>query len=426
MEMTAFTIPFGISSYTRNLPAMNGEPFIVSRAGGARLFDSKGTAYVDYALGMGADFLGHAHPAVVEACIRALQNGSMPGFRHEGEELAGRTLARIGGERITRVTFTTTGSEAVHLACRLAQHITGRPLVAKSVGGYDGWFDSLLFGLVDSPEAERSAQRPVRNGVTLMRINDSEDLELLFQQHGRNLAALIVEPILGTAGSLVPNRAYLQRLTELAQRNGTLVIADEVLVGLRLGYKLVSEVLGLVPDLVTMGKAIGSGLPVAALLGTAKAFEPFDQNRLPRLGTYHGNPLVTAAVSATAQVLSTADYSKLFAYGAELRRSIVAAFAEHGIAVSTSGVDSLFSLWFAAQPPQTYDEAKAAVRRDASREIFEILRRHHVITLPSPWSRLFISFAHGAQEMKITQDAYRAAAQQLAQGQLRSLVAAEG
>jgi len=178
-----------------------------------------------------------------------------------------------------------------------------------------------------------------------------------------------------------------------------------------------------VPDLVTMGKSIGSGLPVAALLGTPKTFEPFDQNRLPRLGTYQGNPVVTAAVSATAQVLSSADYSKLFAYGAELRRSIVSAFAEHGITVSTSGVDSLFSLWFTAQPPQTYDEAKAAVRREVSREIFETMRRHQVITLPSPWSRLFISFAHGAEELQITQDAYRAAAKQLAQGQLRNRVA---
>jgi len=321
------------------------------------------------------------------------------------------------------VTFTSTGSEAVHLACRLARHITGRPLVAKSVGGYDGWFDDMLFGLVDSPEAERSPHRPMRNGVTLSRINDFEDLESLFEQHGRDLAAVIVEPILGTGGSLMPSRAYLQRLTELAQHNGTLVIADEVLVGLRLGYKLVSEVLGLVPDLVTMGKSIGSGLPVAALLGTPKTFEPFDQNRLPRLGTYQGNPVVTAAVSATAQVLSSADYSKLFAYGAELRRSIVSAFAEHGITVSTSGVDSLFSLWFTAQPPQTYDEAKAAVRREVSREIFETMRRHQVITLPSPWSRLFISFAHGAEELQITQDAYRAAAKQLAQGQLRNRVA---
>jgi len=416
--MAALTVPFGISSYTRNLPDMNGEPFIVARAAGARLFDSKGNAYVDYALGMGADFLGHAHPLVVEACIEALRNGSMPGFRHEGEERAARALARVGGERITRVTFTSTGSEAVHLACRLARHITGRPLVAKSVGGYDGWFDDMLFGLVDSPEAERSPQRPVRNCVTLSRINDFEDLALLFQQHGRDLAAVIVEPILGTGGSLVPTRAYLQRLTELAQRNGTLVIADEVLVGLRLGYKLVSEVLGLTPDLVVMGKAIGSGLPVAALVGTPQTFEPFDQNRLARLGTYQGNPVVTAAVSATAQVLSSADYSKLFAYGAELRRSIVTSFAEHGIAVSTSGVDSLFSLWFAARPPQTYDEAKAAVRRDASRETFEILRRHQVITLPSPWSRLFISFAHGAEELQITRDAYRAAAKQLAEGLL--------
>jgi len=411
--MNALTIPFGISSQARNLPDIDGEPFIVARSRGSHIFDSRDRDYVDYGMAMGANLLGHAHPAVVEACTKALQDGSMPGFRHNGEEIAAAALVKIGGERVTRATFTTTGTEAVHLACRAARYATGRRLVAKAVGGYDGWFDDMLFGLVGSPEAERTNQRPERDDITLFRVNEIDDLEMLFAERGRDLAAILVEPMLGNTGSLVPDRAYFERLTEFAQQNGTMIISDEVMVGLRLGFTLVSEQLGLRPDLVTMGKAIGSGVPVAAVLGTNEAFEGFDRNVVSRGGTYHGNPLVTAAVSATTEVLSKADYGALFAYGAKMRREIAALFAEQDIPFSTSGFDSVFSIWFTTQPPHTYDEAKAAIRPEISQQVFEIVRKSGVITLPSPWGRIFISFAHGSDEFRKTTKAYKMAVKAL-------------
>lgn len=412
--MNAMTVPLGISSQPRNLPDVDGEAFIVSRSKGARLFNTAGRSFVDYGMAMGANLVGHAHPVVNEACIRALENGSMPGFRNDREEAAGEALARVGGERVTKVTFVTTGTEAVHLACRIARGATGRRLIAKAVGGYDGWFDPVRFGLVGSPEAERTNARPVRDEMTLFRINEMQDIEQLFAEYGSQLAAILVEPMLGNTGCLVPERAYFERLTALAKAHGTMIISDEVMVGLRLGPRLVGEQLGLTPDLVTMGKAIGSGVPVAAVLGTPAAFEVVERGEVVRFGTYHGNPLVAAAVEATMSLLTDEAYAGLSAYGAAMRKALGDIFAAQGVAVSTPGFDAVFSLWFAGQAPRTYEEAKAFLRPQATALTYEVTHRNGVVTLPSPWGRLFMSFAHGDAEMEATCRAYEAAARAVA------------
>lgn len=407
------TVPLGISSDNRILPSVDGEDFVVARSQGARLIDSMGRSFVDYAMAMGANLLGHAHPGVRAACIAALESGSMPGFPHHGEEAAGQALSRVS-DRLSRVTFLTTGSEAVHLACRIARRRTGRHFVAKVVGGYDGAVDELLFGLAGSQETESSNIRRVKERIALFRVNSMPDLEQLFQERGNELAAILIEPLVGNAGCLVPERSYLERLQELATANGTMIIADEVLVGLRLGMKLVSETLGLKPDLVTMGKAIGSGVAVAAVLGTPDAFDIFNTKKLVRYGTYHGNPLAMAAVSATLSVLESASYSNLFAYGSALRQLFAQSFAEEGISVSTSGFDSVFSIWFAPSAPRDYDEARALLRPDLALRLHESLRRHGVLVMPSPWGRLFVSFAHGDTELDVTRKAVAEAARAMA------------
>lgn len=412
--MNSMTVPLGISSAPRLLPDVDGETFVVTRSKGARLIDPQGRSFVDYGMAMGANLLGHADPVVKAACVEALENGSMPGFLHPQEEVAGEALARIGGDRVTRATFVTTGTEAVHLACRIARGATGRKLIAKAVGGYDGWFDQIRFGLVGSPEAERANLRPEKDGTTLFRVNDLTDLAQLFEEKGKDLAAILVEPLLGNTGCLVPQREFFEALTEMARANGTMIISDEVMAGLRQGVRLVSETLGLMPDLVTLGKAIGSGVPVAAVLGTPAAFEVVERGDVVRFGTYHGNPLVTAAVSATMDVLSRADYERLYGYGAAMRRAMVEAFAAEGITAITTGFDSVFSLWFADHAPVTYDEAKALIRPAATAKVYESLRRHGVVALPSPWGRFFVSFAHGDTELEVTTRAFQAAARDLA------------
>lgn len=413
------TLPGGVSSLARALGVLDERDFYIRSSKGARVVDSYGTSFVDYGMAMGANLLGHAHPAVVAACTRALENGSMPGFPNTLENEAADALRRIGGESTERVTFTTTGTESVHLANRIVRAKTGRRLIAKSVGGYDGWFEDVRFGLVNSPEANRTNQRPVQHDITLLRVNDMSDLDQLFSDFGNDLAGILIEPLLGNTACLEPEKEWVERLNQLAEQYGVMIISDEVMAGLRRGVRLVAHAIGLKPDLVTMGKAIGTGIPVAAVLGTKDAFSVIEDNSVPRSGTYHGNPLAASAVIATMRVLEQADYQKgLYDYGARMRAGMVEAFADEGIEVSTSGFDSVFSLWFSREVPSTYDEALEKVRLDASRITYEELRRNGVIGLPSPWGRYFVSFAHGDEELAITLNAYKAAAREVAQARV--------
>lgn len=403
-------LPGGISSLIRRLPDLDGKPFKIAKASGAHLTDTSGSTYIDFAMAMGATILGHASPPVVEACIAALRKGSMPGFSHDGEMQAAEALARLA-PALTRATFVTTGSEAVHLACRIARRSTGRPVIAKIAGGFDGWYDDLAIGWSGSPEADLPGPRPVIRDMTLLRFNDLADLEALFAERN-DIAAVIVEPMLANAGSLRAEPHYFQELTRIARRNGAMVIADEVLMGLRLGCGVSCSHVDLEPDLVTLGKAIGSGLPVAAVLGTAEAFAAVEDGRAPRAGTYHGNPLVTAAVKATIDTLQTMDYAAFLERGERLRRSIETAMRRIGPAC-TSGYGSVFSLWFTERPPTTYAEAKQALRPDLSARLHLELRRRGVVTIPGGWGRIFLSFAHTQDDLERTAAAFEEAARNL-------------
>jgi glutamate-1-semialdehyde 2,1-aminomutase len=405
-------LPGNISSMIRRLPDLDGEPFVVARAQGPALIDTRGRRYVDLAMAMGATILGHAHPAVVEACTRALERGSMPGFSHELEGAAADAMVVDAGP-LAKATFVSTGSEAVHLACRIARRTTGRRTVAKIAAGFDGWYDDLAFGWSGSPEADLAGPRPYVNNMTLLRWNDLADLEALFAESG-DIAAVLIEPMLANAGSLLAEPGYLEAVGRICRKNGAMVISDEVLMGLRLHAGPTCQRFGLEPDLVTLGKAIGSGVPVAAVLGTDQAFAAVVDGRAPRAGTYHGNPLVTSAVLATFETLRRSDYGALLRQGERLRADIEAAFAAAGMTVSTSGIGSVFSLWFAERPPTRYEQAKALQRPSLAAELHLELRRHGVVTIPGGWGRIFLSFAHGSADCEAVVEAYRQAARRLA------------
>jgi glutamate-1-semialdehyde 2,1-aminomutase len=405
-------LPGNISSMIRRLPDLDGEPFLVARAHGATLTDTKGRRYIDHAMAMGSTILGHAHPAVVEACIRALEQGSMPGFSHEREAAAANAMVQDAG-KLVKATFVSTGSEAVHLACRIARKTTGRKTIAKIAAGFDGWYDDLAFGWSGSPEADLAGPRPFINGMTLLRWNDLADLDALFAE-SKDIAAVLIEPMLANAGSLVAEPGYLETVGRICRRHGAMVISDEVLMGLRLHAGPSCHRFGLDPDLVTLGKAIGSGLPVAAVLGTEEAFVAIIDGRATRAGTYHGNPLVTSAVLATFETLRAQDYVTFLKRGDDLRAAIKAAFGQSGITVSTSGIGSVFSLWFADQVPTRYDQAKSLIRIEQSAQLHLELRRNGVVTIPSAWGRIFVSFAHGVEECAAVAEAYRKAAGKLA------------
>jgi glutamate-1-semialdehyde 2,1-aminomutase len=410
------SLPGGISSNARRLPPLDGEAFRVARSAGALLWDEAGRGYVDFAMAMGATVIGHAHRAVIEAVQRAIADGPMPGFPHAGEEAAAAALTAFTAP-LTQASFVNTGSEAVHLACRIARALTGRPLVAKFAAGYDGWYDDIAFGTVGSPEAlmpdGRNSTRPANGRTTLLRYNDPADVDALFAERD-DIAAVLIEPVLANAGCILPAPGFLEHVQAVARRHGALVILDEVLMGFRLGPGLAGQRLGVVPDLAVVGKAIGSGVPVAAVLGTPAAMACLGDGRVNRAGTYNGNPLVTAAVAATMAVLRDADYGALQAAGEGLREAIRGSFAAAGLPVSTSGFGSVFSLWFAAEAPRSYAEALGLVRPDLTLMLHEELRRRGVLVMPMAWGRLFLSFAHDGEALAQARQAFDAAAQAVA------------
>jgi glutamate-1-semialdehyde 2,1-aminomutase len=285
-------------------------------------------------------------------------------------------------------------------------------VVAKVAAGYDGWYDDVALGWTGSAEADLQGDRPVAQGTTLVRWNDLADLEALFAERD-DIAAVLVEPMLANAGCLMPEPGYLAALGRMCRRHGAMVIADEVLTGMRLHPGPTASHLGLEPDLAAMGKAIGSGLPVAAVLGTESAFAAVLDGRVPRAGTYHGNPLVAAAVIATCEALGSADYQALLRRGAQLRQSLVEAFGQAGLEVSTSGLDSVFSLWFSAEPPTRYEEAKRLLRPGLSLALHQALRREGVVVMPSPWGRMFLSMAHDDADLQHVSQAFGRAAPSL-------------
>ncbi len=383
----------GVSSAGRALPPLDGQPLRAVRSEGAFLWDENGCRYIDTLMSFGATVLGHAPPAVVAAVTSAIAAGPMHGAPNVLEAEAAAALTRHTG-RLRRAIFLNSGSEAVHFACRLARRITGRPRVAKFAGAYHGWHDGYTFGNAGTPEAAmRSPERPVSDRFALLRYNDEEDLQSLFRER-EDIAAILVEPVLANAGCILPAPGYLERLQKAARENGVLVISDEVLTGFRLHNGLASDLLGLTPDLATVGKAIGSGFAVSAVIGTDEVMAAVSDGRVSTAGTYNGNAVACAAVASTVERLERLDYRAMMRRGERLRRAIEAAGKSMGLPLATSGYGSVFTIWFAETPPTTYAEALALQRPDLTAELHLALRRRGVLTMPSPLGRWFLSAAH--------------------------------
>lgn len=400
----------GISSSARVLPLLDGAPLTIARSEGAYLFGDDGQRYVDTALGFGGILLGHADPAVVEATISALRSGSLPAFSHAGEERAAAALTRHLGP-LQQTIFTNSGSEAVHLACRIARTVTGRAQVAKMAAGFDGWLDEIAFGNVGTSEAGFAGNhRPTNGRTTLLRFNDFGDVDRLFAGNS-DIAAIVYEPMLANAACLVPDAGYLQHVEAVARRHGALLIADEVLMGFRLHAGLTSHLFGLEPDIATLGKAIGNGLPVAAVVTKAAVADAFEAAHGLRGGTYSGNPVSCAAVEATVQRLDAMNYTDLTRRGDALRGFIETCFADEGIAVRTAGYGTVFSLWFAEIAPASYDKAAPVIDPAKSLRLHLELRRRGALVMPSAYGRLYLSFAHDDEALDLLRDALAGAAE---------------
>ena len=384
----------GISSGGRALPDLDGVAFLVERALGHQLWDAQGRTYIDTAMGFGAAKLGHADADVLAAVQGALQRGPMPGYAHVLEEQAAAALASCTGT-LNQVIFLNSGSEAVQLACRAARSQTGRSLVAKFAAGYNGWHQGMAFGNAASKAADMFGERPVKDGMTLLRYNDFEDVEQLFAERS-DIAAVLVEPMLAHAGCLMPAAGYLEHLCQTAHAHGALVILDEVLTGFQIRAGLFSQTFALNADLACLGQAIGSGVPVAALLGTSDAMRCLTNGQLPRGGTFNGAPPACAAVLATINKLRRFDYAAQQKAGDCLRRRLEQIFLRRGLPLSTSGCGSLFSLWHAPRAPLDYSEASVWVNPQRSLQLHLALRRRGLLLMPGGYGRIHLSTCHTA------------------------------
>ncbi|AHF79242.1 Glutamate-1-semialdehyde aminotransferase (plasmid) [Sodalis praecaptivus] len=379
----------GISSAGRALPEFNGQPLMIARAQGAYLWDVQGNAWLDTALGFGATLLGHNPAAVVDAVSQTLGKMMMPAFSHTLEEEAARTLTQFTGE-LQKVIFVNSGSEAVHLACRAARACTGKRKIVKFAAGYDGWFEPVAFGNAGSLDAQMNGQRPERDGTLLLKYNDIADVDALFAQQ-QDIAAVVIEPVMANAGCIEPAEGYLAYLVEQAHRYGAKVILDEVLMGFRLHCGLTGHLFGIDADYATVGKAIGNGSVVAALIGKPEAMAVFEQGKASHAGTYNGNPPVCAAVISTLTALQSADYTALLERGDRLRAQVCQQVTGP---LSSSGYGTVFTFWPHASAPHGYDDALAKVDRLWTRQLHFQLRTRQVLMMPPAFGRFYLSFSH--------------------------------
>jgi glutamate-1-semialdehyde 2,1-aminomutase len=397
----------GVNSPVRAFRAVGGDPIIVERAEGARLWDADGNEYLDYVCSWGALILGHAHPKVVEAIADQARRGTSYGMPTELEaELGARIRAAIPS--CEKVRFVSSGTEATMSAVRLARAVTGRDLIVKFEGCYHGHADSFLseagsglatLGIAACPGVPQALAALTLNAP----YNDTAAVEKLFDLHRDKIAAVIVEPVAANMGVVPPAPGFLQQLRALRTRHGALLIFDEVITGFRLCYGGAQNQFGITPDLTTLGKIIGGGLPVAAYGGRRDLMDRVAPlGPVYQAGTLSGNPLAMRAGLATLDLLAAPGfYEALDARAKRLGDGIAAALAATGAPATAARVGSLLTLFFTSEPVRDYSGAKKSdTRRFAT--FFHAMLDRGIFLAPSQFEALFVSAAHSDSDIART------------------------
>ena len=401
-------MPGGVSSPVRAFGGVGGEPFVVSSGTGARIRDVDGREYIDYVLSWGALALGHAAPAVLDAVECALRRGTSFGIPTELEvELAEAITARMPHVEMLR--FVSSGSEATMSAVRLARAFTGRSAILKFDGCYHGHADGFLvragsgvatLALSDSPGVPQ-----VLASLTLVSpFNDAARAREVARAHAGSLAAIIVEPVVGNAGFIAPDPAFLPELRAIADESGALLIFDEVMTGFRIAPGGARERFGVVPDLTTLGKVMGGGLPAAAYGGRREIMELVaPAGPVYQAGTLSGNPLAMAAGLATLRALTPALHERAAARTSRLVAGFRESAARAGIPFTADCAGSMWGYFFRREPVRDFTQAKAS---DIAlfRRFYHAALARGVFMAPSPFEAAFVSAAHGDAEIDATLD----------------------
>jgi len=406
-------LPGGVNSPVRAFRGVGGEPVFVRAAQGAWLWAEDGRRYIDYIGAYGPHILGHRHPAVLAAIQEALGRGTAFGAPTVPEvELAERIADALPAVEMVRLV--SSGTEATMSALRLARAATGRRRFVKFAGCYHGHADPFLvaagsgaatLGVPSSPGVPEA----VTADTLLAPFNDLAAVETLFAAHGGEIAAVIVEPVAGNMGLVPPLPGFLPGLRRLCDAGGALLIFDEVMTGFRVAWGGAQTLLGVTPDLTTLGKVIGGGLPLAAYGGRRDLMcRMAPAGPVYQAGTLSGNPLAVAAGSAALGELAAGGgeaYRRLESAGAGLQAGIEQAAARHGIPCRVQRQGSMLGLFFTASPVRRLDDVDASDRARFAR-VFHALLRQGVHLPPSPYETFFLSTAHGEPEIAATVAAF--------------------
>ncbi len=400
-------IPGGVNSPVRAFRSVGGHPLFIRSGKGSRITDVDGASYVDYVGSWGPLILGHS-PAPVRAALRAqLPLGTSFGAPTENEVILAEMICQAVPS-VERVRLVNSGTEAAMSAIRLARAFTGRYKIIKFNGCYHGHADSLLvkagsgvatLGLPDSPGIP-----PESSALTIsLPFNDGDAVQRALDRHRSEVAAVIVEPVVGNMGTVPPAKGFLQRLRKLTREHGTLLIFDEVMTGFRLAYGGAQELYRVKPDLTCLGKIIGAGLPVGAYGGNGAIMDwVAPQGPVYQAGTLSGNPLAVSAGIAMLTTLKKAGvYAQLEQISMRLEEGLLKAARSAGAAVEINRVGSMFTVFFTSAPVTDYQSARAS---DTARyaKFFQAMLDRGVYLAPSQFEACFVSLAHTQKDVAAT------------------------
>jgi glutamate-1-semialdehyde 2,1-aminomutase len=413
VERAERLFPGGVNSPVRAFRSVGRPPLVLERGEGPYVWDADGRRYIDLVGAWGPAILGHAHPKVIDAIVAATANGLALGATNSLEIELGEAI-RAAMPAMERLRFTSSGTEAVMSALRLARAATGRDLVVKFAGAYHGHSDGLLVEAgsgVATLAIAGSAGVPDAVAATtiVLPYNDPTAVSYAFAEHAGRIAAVIVEPVAANTGVIAPAPGFLEHLRETTRADGGLLVFDEVITGFRLARGSAQARFGVMPDLTTLGKIIGGGMPIGAYGGRADLMDLVaPAGPVYQAGTLSGHPLSMAAGIATLAELDDDRYADLEATAAELEAGLADAASRSGRDVAIARVGSLLTVFFRSTPPIQAAEALAS-DRGAFARFFGTMLDQGVLLPPSQFEAWFVSMAHGPAEISSTLDAARTA-----------------
>jgi glutamate-1-semialdehyde 2,1-aminomutase len=413
-ERAQRVIPGGVNSPVRAFRSVGGTPLFLERAHGPHVWDADGKRYIDYVGSWGPMVLGHTHPAVVKAVQEAASRALSYGAPTEAEIELAELLCRLVPS-IEQLRLVSSGTEATMTAIRLARGFTGRNLVVKFEGCYHGHADALL---VKAGSGALTFGNPSSAGVPaqtaahtlVLDYNDTAQVSELFAERGKEIAGVIVEPVAGNMNLVLPAPGFLEDLRKQCTRHGAVLILDEVMTGFRVALGGAQARFGIRPDLTTLGKVIGGGLPVGAVGGRRDIMAKLAPlGAVYQAGTLSGNPVAVAAGLATLKLVQESEFQdKIEATTRSLVEGLVAEAKKAGVVFSAQSIGSMFGLYFSPAPPQSFAQVMQCDRERFNRFFHDMLARG-VYLAPSAYEAGFVSAAHGAPEIEATLTAAREA-----------------